>query len=40
MSMPNALGVHTVHRLEPALDNGSGNGRKGDNDSIAQVDGL
>ena len=28
--MPNALGVH---RLEPALDNGSVNGRKGGSDS-------
>jgi hypothetical protein len=38
--MPNALGVHTVHRLEPALGNGSVNVRKDGSDSSVQADGL
>lgn len=40
MSMSNALRVRTVHRLEPALDNGGVNGRESSSDSIARVDGL
>jgi len=40
MLMLNALGVHTVHKLEPALGNGSVNGRKGGSDSTVQVAGL
>jgi hypothetical protein len=38
--MPNALELHTVHRLEPVLDNGSVDSHKGDSDSTVQVDDL
>jgi hypothetical protein len=37
---PNAPEVQTVHKLEPALENGSADSDKGGSDNIVQVDDL